>query len=257
MIPRLLSLGPLPVNSFGLMVALGILSGVFILEASFSRQGINPKFAERYALGGGFTGIIGARLWYMLENWGTVKHDIWGSLTAGAGFTFYGGFITATIVLLTMTWWDKIKLHKLLDSVGPALALGYAIGRVGCQLAGDGDYGIQTSTILGMSYSTGVVATPPGVLVFPTPLFESLMSLCVFAFLLRAEELNKYSRPYMRFGLYLSLMSLERFLIEFIRVNPKIVAVLSEAQVLAIGLFATGLFFVSFSAIFRSRDIAQ
>lgn len=240
MIPRLLSFGPLPVNSFGLMVALGILSGVFVLESSFSRQGINPKLAERYALGAGFTGIVGARLWYILENWTTLQHDLWGALTAGAGFTFYGGFILATVVLYCMTLWDGIKLHKLVDSVGPALALGYAIGRVGCQLAGDGDYGIPTKTIFGMSYSTGVVPTPPGVLVFPTPFFESLMSLLVFMVLIRLEESERFNRPFRCFGVYLALMSLERFLIEFIRVNPKLVGVLSEAQILAVALFLVG-----------------
>lgn len=246
MIPRLLSFGPLPINSFGLMVALGILSGVFVLESSFSRQGINPKLAERYALGAGFSGIVGARLWYILENWALLQHDLWGALTAGAGFTFYGGFILATIVLYFMTLWDGIKLHKLVDSVGPALALSYAIGRVGCQLAGDGDYGIATTTVFGMSYGTGVVPTPPGILVFPTPFFESLMSLLVFVILIKLEESGRCSRPFKRFGIYLALMSVERFLIEFIRVNPKLVGVLSEAQVLAIGLFLVGLSCIMF-----------
>lgn len=239
MIPEILSIGPIPINSFGLMVALALLAGIYRLAISFQRHGINPDLSERYVLTAGFVGLLGARIWHIVENYSDLKDDLLGAILSSAGFTFYGGFLVACVVLFFMSRRDKLPLAPFLDSMGPALALGYAIGRLGCQLSGDGDYGMATTSLWGMSYSTGVVPTPPGILAYPTPLFESTLSLLVLALLSHLER--RPSRPFRKFGAYLALISIERFLVEFLRINPRLLFGFSEAQLLAVGIFLVGL----------------
>jgi phosphatidylglycerol---prolipoprotein diacylglyceryl transferase len=240
-IPEIFSVGFFKVNSFGLLVALSIAVAFITLKRSFIKYSIDPNLAEKFVLAGGVGGIIGARIWYIFEDWEHVKNDLFGAILSGAGFTFYGGFILVSFVIWTMTKIYKIPLHSFLDSVGPTLCLGYAVGRLGCQLSGDGDYGVATNSIWGMSYERGVVPTPPGVLVFPTPLYESALSLLIFALLIKIENSRMLKAPYSRFGLYLTLMSLERLFVEFLRVNPMLAYGLSQAQIVSLVLCLLGL----------------
>jgi phosphatidylglycerol---prolipoprotein diacylglyceryl transferase len=248
LIPQLFNIplpfgGHLPVNSFGLMVALGLLSAIYMTAGSFRRQGINAALADRYVLVAGFTGLIGARMLYILEHLEDLEDGLAEALFSTAGFTFYGGFILAAIALMIMAKRDKIPISTIADSAGLALTLAYAIGRLGCQLSGDGDYGLATTSLLGMSYEGGVVPTPPGVMAYPTPLYESAVCLGMLWVLLKLDSLPAWQRPLRRFGAYLTLIALERFMIEFIRVNPKLWSVFSEAQLIALGLAALGLYF--------------
>jgi len=245
MIPRLLEIGPLPINSFGLCIALAAWGGILMLTASFQKNGIDPKLGEKYALWGVISGLLGARVWSLLHRIDDVMRDPIGEIFSGAGFIFYGGFITATVVLLLLCKKDNIKFSTFVDSLGPTLCLGYAIGRVGCQLSGDGDYGVVTDSIFGMSYKTGVIPTAGELLAWPTPIFESMMALGICFFLLKLESLQKWKNiPYARFGAYLSLMSLERFIIEFFRRNPRLEFGLSEAQFISLGLMVIGVLFL-------------
>jgi phosphatidylglycerol:prolipoprotein diacylglycerol transferase len=241
MIPTLLELGPIPVRSFGLMIALALFAGALRLSRSFSRYGIDPTLAERYVTAGGISGLVGARLWHIGENWSVYQHDLFSALIASAGFTFYGGFIIATVCVYIMARRDGTDIAKLCDALGPCLALGYAVGRLGCQLSGDGDYGMATAGFWGMSYSTGVVPTLPGELVYPTPLFESAAAFVVLWALSYVEKSQTlFAKGYQRFGLYLILISLERFGVEYLRINPRLALALSEAQWIALGLMAIG-----------------
>lgn len=241
MIPTLIELGPIPVRSFGLMVALALFAGGLRLSLSFVRYGLEPRLAERYVTAAGISGLLGARLWFMAENWREVQYDFFGALFATAGFTFYGGFIIAAVCVYLLAKRDGTNVGTLCDSLGPCLALGYAVGRLGCQLSGDGDYGIPTTGFWGMSYSSGVVPTPYGQLVYPTPLFESTIALGVLYILSRVEEsVTALRRPFQRFGLYLVLISVERLLVEVFRPNPVFAWGMSEAQCIAIALIALG-----------------
>jgi len=241
MIPTLIEFGPLPVRSFGLMVALALFAGAVRLAISFKRYGLDARLAERYVTAAGVSGLLGARLWYIGENWSEVRHDLLGAIFSSAGFTFYGGFIIGSLVVLYMARRDRTDIGKFCDSLGPCLALGYAIGRLGCQLSGDGDYGIATSGFWGMSYATGIVPTPPGVMVYPTPLFESAISLVVLWILSKVEvSPSALTGRFQRFGLYLVLISLERVCVEGFRVNPVVAWGLSEAQIIAIALITLG-----------------
>lgn len=219
------------------MVALALFVGAARLAKSLRHYGLDPRLAERYVTTAGLSGLLGARLWYIGENWGSLRHDLFGALFASAGFTFYGGFIIAAIVVYILAKRDGTDMGKFCDALGPCLALGYAVGRLGCQLSGDGDYGSATYGFWGMSYSTGVVPTLAGERVYPTPLFESAISLAI-VFLLSYVERSQtiLSRRFQRFGLYLVLISIERVLVEFLRINPAVLWGFSEAQVIGASL---------------------
>jgi phosphatidylglycerol:prolipoprotein diacylglycerol transferase len=257
MIPTIIEIGPIPVRSFGLMVALALFAGAVRLAISFSRYGIDPRLAERYVTAAGLSGLLGARVWHILENWSYVKHDLFGALFASAGFTFYGGFIIATIALYVMARRDGVPIARFCDALGPALALGYAVGRLGCQLSGDGDYGSATSGFWGMSYATGVVPTLPGERVYPTPLFESTVSLLVVFLLSYVERSERlFALPLQRFGLYLALISLERIWVEVFRINPVVVWRFSEAQLIGCMLLLIGVAFLLIPRV-RGRALPQ
>ncbi len=238
--------GYFPVNSFGLMVALALMACVIRVQRSFENNSINPAYAERYVFISGIVGIIGARLLHLIENWSEVREDLLAAIFSSAGFTFYGGFILAALVMLGLAWKDGLQLSKFADSTGPAIALGYGIGRLGCQLSGDGDYGRAVNNFLGMSYGTGVVPTPPGVLVYPTPLYESAICMLIVLFLLRIETKSSWSNvPLKRFGMAMILLSIERFSVEFLRINPRFNLGFSEAQWIAVVLACVGVVLVS------------
>lgn len=241
MIPTLIEIGPLPIRSFGLMVALALFAGALRLAYSFRRYGLDPRLAERYVTAAGVSGLLGARLWFIGENWSELKGDLVGALISSAGFTFYGGFIIAAIFVYFLARRDGTDFAKLCDSLGPCLALGYAVGRLGCQLSGDGDYGIPTTGFWGMSYATGVVPTPAGLLVYPTPLFESTIALAVLWIVSRVEvNSTVLTGRFQRFGLYLVLISMERLGVEGLRGNPIVAFGMSEAQMIALALIVLG-----------------
>ncbi len=242
MIPTILELGPLPIRSFGLMVALALFAGAARLAKSLQRYGIDPRLAERYVTAAGLSGLLGARLWYIGENWTLLRHDLSGALFASAGFTFYGGFIIAALVVYVLARRDGTDMGRFCDALGPCLALGYAVGRLGCQLSGDGDYGSATFGFWGMSYSTGVVPTLAGERVYPTPLFESGLALAIVLMLSYVERSQTIlAKRFQRFGLYLVLISIERVLVEFLRINPPVLWGYSEAQVIGGALCLFGL----------------
>ena len=126
-------------------------------------------------------GVVGARGYYVIQNYSTVKHNLLGSIFSGSGLVWYGGAIGGAIgVLAWMRWRDAMQL-QMFDMCATALALGYAIGRIGCQVSGDGDYGIRSSLPWAMGYPHGTVPTPPGVTVQPTPIYETV-TMCLLAY---------------------------------------------------------------------------
>src|SRR5439155_26460930 len=159
-------------------------------------------------------GLVGWRVYYIAQNYDRVKHDLLGNLFGGSGLVWYGGVIGGTLAVLAWARWRGMLGLALLDLCAPGLALGYAIGRVGCQVSGDGDYGIRSDLPWAMAYPHGEV--PTTVHVHPTPIYETLaMGLVAWA-LWRARDAV---RPGVLFAFYLVLSGLERFLVEFIRRN--------------------------------------
>jgi phosphatidylglycerol:prolipoprotein diacylglycerol transferase len=215
----------LPLKTFGLMFALGFLAAGAVLSRRLVEQERPADWAYELIFAGLAGGLVGSRLAWILQNWDDASDDLVGSIFSGAGLVWYGGAIGGA---LTVCLWAKrrgiLDVH-LLDLCAPALALGYAIGRIGCQISGDGDYGQPTDLPWGMSYPDGTVATT--VDVHPTPIYETLAHGMLAWGLWRLRDAV---RPGVLFALYLLIGGLERFLVEFIRRNDAVVAGLTTAQ---------------------------
>jgi phosphatidylglycerol:prolipoprotein diacylglycerol transferase len=234
MLPVLFHLGPLEVHSYGVMIAIATLLAGYVLRLELERRSGRGEAASALTIAGLVGGFLGARLYYLAEHLG---HASVLDSVAGAGFTWYGGVIGGAGAVLIVAWRRRLPILDLLGAAAPALALGYGVGRIACQLAGDGTYGTASNLPWAMSYPHGEVPTTE--LVHPTPVYETLASLLIFAFLWR---LRRRLPPLRLFGLYLMLAGIERFLVEFIRRNDHVVAGLSQPQLFAAGLTILGTF---------------
>src|SRR5271166_4420761 len=221
------------IKTFGVMFALGFLACGAVVARRLQELGKPVDWAYEIVFAALVGGVIGARAYYVIENYDQVKHDFTKSLFSGSGLVWYGGAIGGAIgVTLWMRWRHVLEL-RMFDMCATALALGYAIGRIGCQVSGDGDYGIRSSLPWAMGYPHGTVPTPPGVRVQPTPIYETV-SMCLLAYVL--WHLRDRVRPGVVFALYLLLSGLERFLVEFIRRNNEVLAGLTAPQLESIAV---------------------
>lgn len=180
-------------------------------------------------------GLVGARLYWIVQHYDEVKGDVLGNAFTGTGLVWYGGLLGGVATVLIWARWRDFLNLALLDMAGPALALGYAVGRIGCQVSGDGDYGSGSGLPWAMAYPDGTVPTTDEV--HPTPIYETL-SMGIVAWVL--WRLRDSFRPGTLFALYLVCSGVERFLVEFVRRNNEVVAGLTAPQVTALGLAVAG-----------------
>jgi len=228
MYPVLFHLGPFKVYSFGLMVVLAFLSAAWVTAKELRRKSIEPSNIDGYPLIALVGGILGARIYYLVAHYRDVLQNPLHELVSGAGLTWYGGVIGGALAALGWARHKGQRLWAMCDAFAPGLALAYAVGRIGCHLSGDGDYGKVTTLPWGYSYAKGIVPTPPGVLVHPTPLYEMTAMLVVFLILWRLR--TRFTGNGQLFGIYLLLAGSERFLVEFVRRNNPIALGLTVAQ---------------------------
>ncbi len=160
-----------------------------------------------------------------------------------AGSAWYGGFLTATglVTVLLLVW--GVPVLRTLDLMVPSVCLGQVFGRVGCFLSGDGCFGVATDVPWGVILSTSIFKNP----VHPTPLYEAGSYLMIFFALLFLLQRRK--KDGVVFASYAILAGTARFLVEFLRVNPRIVLGLTEAQVISTFLIASGLIILSLQAV--------
>jgi phosphatidylglycerol---prolipoprotein diacylglyceryl transferase len=230
-----INLGPVTLQSFGLMMGLGFVVAGLLAAKRLKEIGRPPDWAYEMVFAALVGGIVGARLWAVIENWDEAKDDLLGSIFSGSGLVFYGGLLGGAICVLGWAKWRGVLDLKTLDLAAAPLAAAYAIGRIGCQLAGDGDYGEAWDGPWAMAYPDGTVPTTDEV--HPTPVYETLAMGLVAVVLWRLRD--RFA-PGFLFGLYLILAGLERFLIEFIRRNDAVAAGLTLAQLLSIAMIAGG-----------------
>lgn len=228
-------IGPLTVQTFGLMFALAFVAAGLLVRKRLIELGKPGDWAYELILSGLVGGIVGARLYYLIQNWSVVQDDLFGNIVSGAGLVWYGGLIGGALAVIAWAKYRRLLNVALLDLVAPALALGYAVGRIGCQLSGDGDYGTHSDLPWAMSYPDGTVPTTDQV--HPTPIYEFLAMSGVAYLLWRLRGRLKDGAL---FALYLVLSGLERLLVEFIRRNDEVFVGLTFAQLESIGLIAAG-----------------
>ncbi len=240
MIPDILHVGPVPIHLFGIFLALAFLAAGWAAGREFERKGYDPALASSAVVWAAVGGLVGARLWIVLDAWPEFVRSPWTFLVTGGGFVFYGGLLGGAIAVTLFFWRERIPWLSGADACAPAIALGQAIGRLGCQASGDGDWGQETTLPWGMAYPYAVVGwdKPPGVRVHPTPLYEAAAYAAIFALLWRRRR--ETAPDGTSLGLYLVLSGTTRFLVEFVRVNPRILAGLTEAQLTSLALVAIG-----------------
>ena len=228
MLPEIDILG-LELQTFGLMLALALVASGVIVSRRLAELGKPTEWAYEMLFFAGLGGVAGAKLWYVVE-----KGDL-GSLLSGTGLVFYGGAIGGTLAVMAWASRRGMLNAALFDMGGPGLAIGYAVGRLGCQLAGDGDYGIPSDLPWAMAYPKGTV--PTTVEVHPTPIYEFLIMSAVTWWLWRHRD---SFRPGSLFALWAVLAGTERFLIEFIRRNEDIAGPFSLAQFVSVAMILAG-----------------
>jgi phosphatidylglycerol:prolipoprotein diacylglycerol transferase len=218
-------IGHFNLPTFGLMLWLAAVAAALIVDRGFKRAHIDADAVGMVAIAV-VAGIVGAKLWHVLDTPADFRELGWRVLYDSAGFAWYGGLVFGIAALVFQGWWAKIGGLRMLDLSAPAAAAGYGIGRIGCFLSGDGCYGIPTSLPWGMSFPHGI--DPTVVRVQPTPLYEMAAGLLIGWWLWR-----RAGKPHATgaiLGQYLALTGLARFLVEFIRRNPKVLWGLSNAQ---------------------------
>jgi phosphatidylglycerol---prolipoprotein diacylglyceryl transferase len=225
------------IKSFGMVFALAFLACGLLIARRLRELGRPVDWAYEIVFVALAGGVVGARAYYVIQNYSQVRHDLLGSIFSGSGLVWYGGAIGGAVAVLAWMRWRGVLELTMLDMCATALALGYALGRIGCQVSGDGDYGIRSHLPWAMGYPHGTVPTPPGVRVQPTPIYETI-AMGLVAYLL--WRLRNRVRPGVVFALYLLLSGLERFLVEFIRRNREILAGLTAPQLESIALMVIG-----------------
>ena len=248
-------LGHLNIPTFGLMLWLAAVAAAAIMDRGFRRAAIDADAVGIVAMTV-VAGIVGAKLWHVLDTPIEFHEMGWRVLWDSAGFAWYGGLVFGIGALVFQGWWVKVGAVKTLDFAAPAAAVGYGVGRIGCLLSGDGCYGIETTLKwpLGMSFPHGIDPTPPGVRVLPTPLFELFAGLLIGWWLWR--RLGKPHATGAILGQYLLLTGIARFLVEFIRRNPKILLGLSNAQLASAGSAVVGVVLMVWLASRPAEDMA-
>lgn len=249
--PLNLHIGPLNITGYGVMMMVGFLMGGWLMDRELRRRGWNHDYAADITVAAVIGGILGAKLWYVIE-----VRDL-GALFSRGGLVWYGGFIGGVAAVLLNSRRLKVPLRWTLDLAAPALPAAYALGRVGCFLVGD-DYGRPTTLPWGVKFPQGLppttgdqlvrnfgVTLPPGtpsdalLAVHPTQLYEAVLMIGVFMVLWRLRN-HRHGTGWL-FSLYLMLAGAERFLIEFVRAKEdRIGGGLTAAQLVAIGLMVAG-----------------
>jgi phosphatidylglycerol:prolipoprotein diacylglycerol transferase len=238
------------------MLGIAFLVGSWLFTRELKRKRLDPNLGNTITLLSLIFGIAGSKILYLIESWDVFMHDPFGMAFSPGGLTWYGGLILATIAIMIYTRKRKIPFLKICDSAAPAIMIAYGIGRIGCHLAGDGDYGVPTDLPWGMVYANGTYppssafrefpelvqkygvngVVPDTILVHPAPLYEFLMSVVLFSLLWKFR--TKIVTDGKQFMLFLVFIA--RLLVEFIRLNPRILFGLSEAQLISAALIIIG-----------------
>jgi len=258
MYPILFEFGPFVISSFGVTMVAAFLICNYLLKKDIAAYGFDPMIGEDITFRAAIGGIIGAKIYYLVENIPTgqsgdnlnglldIVRGIFtlnisiiggGIQNFGSGLVFFGGLIGGMLYVTIYIHRNKLKWIEVADWVAPFLALGQGIGRIGCFLVGD-DYGSPTNLPWGCAFPNGL--PPTNIPVHPTQIYEMMMYFIVFLYL-RYRKHNKIFTGELIFE-YLFLVGFSRFMIEFIRVNPKYIFGLTGAQYISIIMISVGMY---------------
>jgi len=225
----------LPIKTFGLFFGLCFIASGLVVARRLKELGKPPDWSYELIFAALIGGVVGSRLWWAAEHLDEVRDDVVGSLFGGSGLTWYGGLLGGALAVCLYAKRRGLLGVGLVDLCTPGLAIGYAVGRIGCQFSGDGDYGQPWDGPWAMAFPDGVVPTDAEV--HPTPIYETL-AMGLIALVL--WQWRDRFAPGRLFALYLLLAGLERLLVEFIRRNDPVAVGLTVAQLVSVGMMAAG-----------------
>lgn len=243
MYPELFRIGDFVISTFGVMMAIAFLTGSWITARRMEEEGLDPDLAWSLLVWVMIGGILGSKLYFAVDVHLRTGVPFTQLLFARDGITWYGGLVMGTVVGAIGCRVHGVSIKKVMDCTAVAVAVGQALGRVGCFLVGD-DYGVPTDLPWGIAFPDG--APPTLVAVHPTQLYEVLWLLPVAALLWR----RRHRSPFL-FGEYLVANGFGRIFIETLRVNPKVAFGLTEPQIVGAVLIVLG---VSSWLYFQRRE---
>ncbi len=232
MYPILFKIGPVAIYTYGVMIALGIMAGLYFASRQAKKEAIGSGIIVDIVFWIILSGFIGARITYVFVEWKYFTEYPLKVLFAREGFVFYGGFIFSFLTAFLYVKIKKLNAWKLADIIAPSTALGYAIGRLGCFFYGC-CYGRPTNSLLGILFPPEVPAGSLGVKVIPTQLISSLTLFIIFIILVALRKHKKFDGQI--FWIFVLLEAITRFGIEFLRGDERgTIGALSISQVIAI-----------------------
>lgn len=232
MYPTFFRIGNFDITSFGVLVAIGALVGLWVFGRELKRSGL-PASAGDAAMAGVFGGLLGAKLLWVAEHLG--EEPFRDLLFSRGGMSWFGGLAGGVGTALVVMWRQRMPIIPTLAAATPALAIGHAIGRIGCFLVGD-DYGRPSDVPWAVAFPRGL--PPTDVPVHPTQLYEAIALAAVAWLLIRWRRRNVPDAVVL--GRYLVLAGSIRFAIEFIRVNVRVVGPLTLAHLVSLALMIIG-----------------
>ena len=234
MYPTIVDFGFVGIHSFGLMLFTAFITSGIVIQSELKRRGFAPELASAIVMAAAIGGIVGAKLYSALLD-GQITFQ---ELFSTSGIVWYGGFIGGCLAVIIVIVRSSNPFLPTIDIVGPTVILGYGIGRIGCLLAGDGDYGPPSDLPWALAFPNGTV--PTDVPVHPTPIYETLLSWAFFG-ILWSQRRKFEGTPGVVFGASLVLLGVERFIAEFWRITPRVLGWMSAAQLFSIGAFIFGI----------------
>lgn len=238
--PILFKIGGITVYSFGTLLALAFIVGLYFARVEMKRRGFNPDMAYDLILGVAIGSLIGARLFYVIGHWSDYySKNIWEIFRVwNGGLIFYGGLLGGAIGLVLMARTRGLNVYRLGDAVAAPLAIGIAIGRIGCFLNGC-CYGIPANPPWGFNFFANGSY-------LPTQLIEMAWAIVMFGIIFFwLEKKVEFKTDGSLFIIFLALYSFGRFFVEFIRFSSwKLFGILSAAQLISLAVFAVSAYVV-------------
>jgi phosphatidylglycerol:prolipoprotein diacylglycerol transferase len=247
-LPLVIKLGPITITGYGLMMMVGFLVGGWVMQRELARRKMNEEYAADIVVAAVIGGIVGAKLWYVV-----LTRDPAALLSRG-GLVWYGGFLGGVTAVIINGWRRRVPITVTMELTAPALAVGYALGRVGCFLVQD-DYGVPSDVPWAMKFPEGLPPTNAGSLralgidvpesvppwevlaVHPTQLYETAAMLFAFWVIWRLRK-HRHA-PGWLFGVYLAFAGVERLLVEFLRAkDDRFLGPFTVAQATSVGVMA-------------------
>lgn len=271
MYPILFEYGPVRIGSYGVTLAIAFISAFLLINWQFRKNNCDVELAWDLHFFAIFGGMIGSRIMFILENFKAFLADPMSMIFSTTGFSVLGGYVLALVLCVFRVRTSGQPFFRIADIYVPGMAVGYAIGRIGCIVAGDGCYGLPCDLPWAMSFPNGILPTlsaqnsilakafaeinpgktiPVDIHVHPTPLYESFSTSVLLLILLLVNWRIGSGR---RFAFFLVWFGVSRFFVEFIRLNPFDYWGLSSSQLLSLFFILAGLIIAATSSARLAR----